>query len=103
MIVIVSYIMNIVDFRWFSDTSHKSGSACCHQCVCALLLHSLVTIRYWYYTSGVFTKIRNHVDNYGITNTTKSFKGNMAKESQVILVLNSGEIFEKMPEELPSA
>ncbi|KRY23009.1 hypothetical protein T01_4098 [Trichinella spiralis] len=22
-----------VDLRWFSDTSHKSGSACCHQCV----------------------------------------------------------------------
>ncbi|KRZ65238.1 hypothetical protein T08_15786, partial [Trichinella sp. T8] len=33
MIVIVAYIVNIVDFRWFSDTSHKSGSACCHQCV----------------------------------------------------------------------
>ncbi|KRX34908.1 hypothetical protein T05_8895, partial [Trichinella murrelli] len=29
-----SYIVNIVDLRWFSDTSHKSGSACCHQCVC---------------------------------------------------------------------
>ncbi|KRY07443.1 hypothetical protein T12_8976 [Trichinella patagoniensis] len=34
MIVIVAYIVNIVDFRWFSDTSYKSGGACCHQCVC---------------------------------------------------------------------
>ncbi|KRX11333.1 hypothetical protein T07_1979, partial [Trichinella nelsoni] len=29
MIVIVAYIVNIVDFRWFSDTSYKYGSACC--------------------------------------------------------------------------
>ncbi|KRX31238.1 hypothetical protein T06_10930 [Trichinella sp. T6] len=27
-------MVNIVDLRWFSDISHKSGSACCHQCVC---------------------------------------------------------------------
>ncbi|KRZ47514.1 hypothetical protein T02_7663, partial [Trichinella nativa] len=44
-----TYIVNIVDLHWFSDTSHKSGSACCHQCV-------------WY-----FCRIRNHVDKYVIT------------------------------------
>ncbi|KRY04340.1 hypothetical protein T01_2848, partial [Trichinella spiralis] len=22
-----------VDLHWFSDTSYKFGSACCHQCV----------------------------------------------------------------------
>ncbi|XP_003380603.1 conserved hypothetical protein, partial [Trichinella spiralis] len=26
-----AYIVNIVDLHWFTDTSHKSGSACCHQ------------------------------------------------------------------------
>ncbi|KRY55624.1 hypothetical protein T03_176, partial [Trichinella britovi] len=44
-----TYIVNIVDLHWFSDTSCKSGSACCHQCV-------------WY-----FCRIRNHVDKYVIT------------------------------------
>ncbi|KRY53416.1 hypothetical protein T03_12896, partial [Trichinella britovi] len=44
-----TYIVNIVDLHWFSDTSYKSGSACCHQCV-------------WY-----FCRIRNHVDKYVIT------------------------------------
>ncbi|KRY06218.1 hypothetical protein T01_7422 [Trichinella spiralis] len=28
----------IFDLRWFSDTSHKSGSACCHQCVWRVFL-----------------------------------------------------------------
>ncbi|KRY37131.1 hypothetical protein T01_10715 [Trichinella spiralis] len=36
-----TYIVNIVDLRWFSDTSHKSGSACCHQCVWNGLHHQL--------------------------------------------------------------
>ncbi|XP_003379006.1 conserved hypothetical protein, partial [Trichinella spiralis] len=61
MIVIVAYVVNIVGLPLFSDTSYKSGSACCHQCM------NEIAAFFVNYPLCFFTKIRNQIDKYVIT------------------------------------